>query len=104
MEITSLLPSKTDVLKVLNRDVEELPTLPVVAIKLLEIIADEHSSAADLARVVESEPAIMARLLKIVNSAAYGFQRKISSVNHAVTLLGFSTVRGMAIGVTLFDQ
>ncbi|MEA2085334.1 MAG: HDOD domain-containing protein [Thermodesulfobacteriota bacterium] len=104
MEITSLLPSKKAVLHALKRDVEELPTLPAVAIKLLEIIQDERSSASDLAKVVESEPAITARLLKIVNSAAYGFQRKISSVNRAVTLLGFSTVRGLAIGVTLFDQ
>ncbi|MEA1933455.1 MAG: hypothetical protein U9N60_03365 [Thermodesulfobacteriota bacterium] len=38
MEITSLLPSKKDVFQALNRDVKELPTLPVVAIKLLEII------------------------------------------------------------------
>ncbi|MCJ7830238.1 MAG: HDOD domain-containing protein, partial [Desulfobacterales bacterium] len=89
---------------ILARDVKELPTLPVVATKLLEITLNDDASAMDLSKVVETDPALTVKVLRIVNSAAYGFLREIASVHQAVALLGFSTIRTLALGVTLFEQ
>ncbi len=102
MDLQSLLPSIQAIEDVLDRDVKAIPTLPVVATKLLEIARDDGSSAIDLAKVVATDPAITARVLKIVNSAAYGLRHKISSVSQAIVILGFSAVRTLALGVALF--
>ncbi|MFH7319360.1 HDOD domain-containing protein [Desulfurivibrio sp. D14AmB] len=103
-DIPALLPQPKAVAAVLNRPVNELPTLPVVALKLLKLTSDVQSSSQDLARVVETDPALTAKVLRIINSAAYALPRKISSVQQAVVLLGFSTIRTLALEVTLFEQ
>jgi len=103
-EIPSLLPQPKTVATVLDRPVNELPSLPVVALKLLKLTSDIQSSSLDLARVVETDPALTAKVLRIINSAAYALPRKISSVQQAVVLLGFSTIRTLALEVTLFEQ
>lgn len=103
-EIPSLLPQPKAVAAALDRPVSELPSLPVVALKLLKLTSDIESSSLDLARVVETDPALTAKVLRIINSAAYALPRKISSVQQAVVLLGFSTIRTLALEVTLFEQ
>lgn len=103
-EIPSLLPRPETVAGVLDRPVSELPSLPVVALKLLKLTSDDHSSSPDLARVVETDPALTAKVLRIINSAAYALPRKIASVQQAVVLLGFATIRTLALEVTLFEQ
>ncbi len=104
MDIQSYIPTRETIKGVLNRKVEDLPTLPVVAVKLLKITRDDRSSASDLVKVVETDPGITAKVLKIVNSAAYGFRSKISSVNQAVIILGFNSISTLALEVTLFEQ
>lgn len=99
-----ILPPAHAVAAVLDRPVSELPTLPVVAIKLLKLTSDDHSSSADLVRVVETDPALTAKVLRIINSAAYALPQKIASVHQAVVLLGFTTIRTLALEVTLFEQ
>lgn len=70
------------------RDLKALPTLPKAALELNRILADEDTSASDVAKVVETDPALTVNLLKVVNSAAVGLSREISSVRQAATLLG----------------
>ena len=104
MDLKEILPPPEAVGAILARDVKELPTLPVVATKLLEITLNDDASAMDLSKVIETDPALTVKVLRIVNSAAYGFLREIASVHQAVALLGFSTIRTLALGVTLFEQ
>lgn len=102
--VRSLLPSREQVESVLGRRVNELPPFPLVALKLLEITRDDRKSSADIARVVEADPSIAAKTLRIVNSAAYGALRQISSIKHAVVLLGVLEIRAIALAVTLFEN
>lgn len=104
MKIDSLLPDTKEVAAILVRDVEELPSIPVVVVKLLKLTQDERSSTVDLVRLVETEPAIMTKVLRIVNSAAFGRRKRITSVYHAIVLLGFSTIRALALEVSLYEQ
>lgn len=79
----------------------DLPTIPVVATKVLQLMEDADSTAEDLARVVESDPAVAARVLKISNSSFYGAQRQIQTMPHAIMMLGFVTLKSVVIAASV---
>lgn len=83
--------------------VEDLPTLPEVADSITRVILDEDSSAADIAAIVSKDPAFASKILKVVNSAYYGFYRQINSIREAVSLLGFDEVKLMAMAISVLD-
>jgi len=72
------------------RKIREISTLPQVMQRVMQIIIDERSSARDLADEISRDQALTAKILKIVNSAFFGFYRKISSIQDAVVILGYS--------------
>ncbi len=81
--------------------IDNIPTLPHIATKLLQTIDDSSSASKDLANVILKDEALTAKILKLVNSAFYGFVRKICSVNHAVVMLGFHNVKNLAMGLSI---
>ncbi|MEW6218637.1 MAG: HDOD domain-containing protein [Thermodesulfobacteriota bacterium] len=83
--------------------VGELPTLPVVAAKLLNLTRSERTAVGDLVKVVETDPVISAKVLRIVNSAAYALPQRIGSLHQAVMLLGFSAMQALALEVVIFE-
>lgn len=85
------------------RQVETLPTLPVIITRILEVVKDERSSAKDLERIISCDQSITSRVLRIANSAYYGFSRKITTIHRAIVILGFQTVQGLALGSSIFE-
>ena len=83
------------------RNTENLFTLPNVAQQVMAITADPYSSAPELAQVIRSDPALTAKILKIVNSAFYGFHRQVDSIEHAVLILGGDEVTNLAFTVAV---
>lgn len=83
--------------------IKDLPTLPLVAVRVMEIINDPHSSASDLADIISSDPAMAAKVLRLVNSAYYGFPNPITTITHAVAIMGFNTLRSLVLSVATFD-
>jgi len=83
--------------------VEDIPTLPTTVAEVLRIVDTPECSAARLSALVLSDPALSARVLRLANSAYYGFPRAISAVLQAVTLLGFATLRNVALSAAVFD-
>jgi len=81
----------------------DLAPLKAVATKAIQLAEDERSAAMDLATVISSDQALTARLLKLSNSAYYGYARRISNVREAVILLGMRTVRSVAISTAIID-
>lgn len=81
----------------------ELAPLKAVATKAIQMAEDERSAAMDLAAVLSSDPALTAKLLKLSNSAYYGYARRIGNVREAVILLGMRTVRSVAIASSIID-
>lgn len=82
---------------------KSLPSLSPLAIQLVELASDEQSSARDLAGIIENDPALATRLLKLVGSAFFALPSRVSSISHAVVLLGFKRVRVMALSLSLRD-
>ena len=68
--------------------IETLPTIPQTVGRVLQAVHDDHSSAQDIAAIVETDPPIAARLLQLTNSAAFGLPNQVDSVQQAIALLG----------------
>ena len=79
----------------------DLPTIPVVATKVMQLIESEKETAEELAKVVASDPAVAARVLKISNSSFYGCQRQIQTLSHAIVVLGFSTLKSLVVAASV---
>lgn len=81
----------------------DLTPLKSVATRAIQLAEDERSAAMDLATVISSDQALTSKLLKLSNSAYYGYARRISNVREAVILLGMRTVRSVAISSAIID-
>lgn len=82
----------------------DLPTLPVVINKLTEVVGDPKSCADDIAKIIATDQALTGKILKMVNSAFYGLKNPINSVSLAVVILGYKSVRSLALGVSVIDM
>jgi putative nucleotidyltransferase with HDIG domain len=77
------------------RKVDRLPELPAVALRVSRMLEEQQSNAEMLAQVIRMDSALTSQVLKLCNSAAYGFSRRISTVKDAVAILGFATLKSM---------
>ncbi len=89
-----------DLIQALDR-IEGLPALPEVVTRVLALADDPDSSARDVADMVSGDQATAAAVLRLVNAPFFGLGRKISSIQHAVLLLGVRTVRNLVLSAVL---
>jgi HD-like signal output (HDOD) protein len=80
--------------------IEDLATLPEVALRIARMVEDPSSSATDIGREISHDAALTARLLRIANSPALGHHGKIATISRAITVLGVRQVRDLAVGLT----
>jgi diguanylate cyclase (GGDEF)-like protein len=78
-----------------------LPTLPSVAVRVLQLCQREDLNLGELAGVVTNDPALSAKVLKVVNSPAFGLRQEVRTVSHAVALLGANAVRTLVLSFSL---
>jgi putative nucleotidyltransferase with HDIG domain len=79
----------------------DLPTIPIVATKVMQLIEMDNISVDEIAKVVSTDPAVAARVLKIANSAFYGCQRQIQTISGAIVVLGFNTLRSLVVAASV---
>lgn len=75
----------------------EIPTIPVVASKALRAMQDENVTARDLATILQEDPGLTARILKVANSALYALPREIKSLAQAAMVMGFDGLKNLVI-------
>lgn len=80
---------------------ERIPTLPAVVGRLLAVYASEDYTLAEIVGVIERDPSITTRLMRLANSPFYGTPGEVATVGGAVMLLGGATVQGLALGASL---
>ncbi len=78
-----------------------LPTLPAAALEVLDLCRREDVPMDRLARTICKDPALAIKVLKTVNSAHYGLRNKVTTISHALVLLGLPTVKTLALGFSL---
>jgi putative nucleotidyltransferase with HDIG domain len=97
----NILPPEPGQAELVLAQIESLPTLSAVAVRLLELANDERSSGREVVRVIESDPSLSARLLALTRRANVGVEAK--TVQRAVVLLGLETVRNLVLSVQTFE-
>jgi putative nucleotidyltransferase with HDIG domain len=83
------------------QDLGQIPTMPTIAAKVMQIVNDPHSSAEDVAKFISRDVALTSKVLRLANSAFYGIPRTISSVNSAIVILGFNTIRSLVLSASV---
>jgi len=81
--------------------VNDLPALPDVVVEIMELTENPDSTAQDINNVLNRDQSLTAKVLKLANSAFYGFPRRISTVTDATVLLGFKTIRGIIMAAAV---
>lgn len=84
-------------------NVASLPTLPGVITKLNSLVENDKSSIDQMSQVIGSDQTLSARVLKLVNSPFYGFPGRVSTVSHALILLGVNVVKGLTLSASIFE-
>jgi HD-like signal output (HDOD) protein len=88
----------------LIRQIDEISTLPYIAMRIIEAVNDVNTVASDIKQVMEGDPALSARILRCVNSSAYGLSTKITNLQQAITYLGLKQIRNLAMVVSVSNM
>jgi putative nucleotidyltransferase with HDIG domain len=81
-----------------------LSALPTIVTQLIALVGDPKSSARDVAQLISTDQALTAKILKVANSAFYGFPRKIPTVQLAIVVLGFQAVKNLGLSMTVLKR
>ncbi|MEW6055763.1 MAG: HDOD domain-containing protein [Bdellovibrionota bacterium] len=81
----------------------DIPTLPIVASKVNELINDPNSSSSDIANVLKKDQVLTAKVLKLINSPYYGIPGEVTDVQRALAFLGFNTLAQLVLGISVFS-
>jgi putative nucleotidyltransferase with HDIG domain len=84
--------------------ISKLPALPVTVSKILEIANNPDTSPVDLNRVISLDPVLMARVMKLINSAYYGVTNQVTSLARAIIMLGINTVKNLALSTAVLGN
>lgn len=82
----------------------ELPTLPAVLHKINALLSNPRTTAVEVGLAISTDQAIAAKIIRLVNSALYGFPGRISTISHAIVILGFSTVKSIILTTAILSQ
>lgn len=82
---------------------DQLPTLPSVAVRVLQVTTREDASASDVVAIISSDQSLSAKILSLAGRASLGGPRGVETVHQAVVLLGFDAVRHAVLSIKIFE-
>jgi putative nucleotidyltransferase with HDIG domain len=94
----------TENIKKVREYVSRMPSLPVTVSKVLEVCNNPKTSPIDLDRVIQLDPVLMGRVLKLINSAYYGLGTQVTNLARAIIMLGINTVKNLALSTAVIDR
>jgi HD-like signal output (HDOD) protein len=83
--------------------IDNLPSFPAIVSRLIKVVNSPESSADDAAELIERDPGLTSKMIRLANSAFYGIPRSISSVSSAVVILGFNTIRSLVLSASVMN-
>lgn len=98
-----MINPKADLLSVVS-GISTIPTLPTVVSQITKLLQNPQTSAEEVGKAITNDQALASKVLKLVNSAFYGFPGRISTITHAVVILGFSTIKNVVLTASIFEQ
>jgi HD-like signal output (HDOD) protein len=103
MPATEAMPGKTlprELQEAMSR-VTEMSSLPEITTRIVEVVEDPRATAHDMHDIVRTDPALAAKILRVVKSAFYGLPSQVASLDRAILLLGLSAVKNLALAASL---
>lgn len=97
------MPDQKKILEKIS-NLSSIPTLPSIIGQITCLLQNPKTSAEELGRAITSDQALAAKVLKLVNSAFYGFPGRISTITHAIVILGFSTIKNVVLTASILDM
>ncbi len=82
----------------------EMATLPIIFTRINEAVENPKSSFSEIGQIISGDSASSARLLKIVNSAYYGFSNKVETITHAITIIGTAQLRDLVLATAVIER
>lgn len=95
-------PNNAAIDRVMN--CQSLPSLPGVAMKVLELTSNKNVSSVEIANTIQNDPALTTKVLRTVNSSFYGLSTPCPSIKRATSLLGINTVKSIVLGFSLVES
>jgi HD-like signal output (HDOD) protein len=89
--------------KIVN-SIEELPTLPTIYLRLLEVFKNPNVSSREIADVISTDPSSAAKVLKHVNTPFFGLKKECGSLTQAVNFLGYNEIKNLVLGLTIIKM
>jgi putative nucleotidyltransferase with HDIG domain len=83
------------------KEIEQIPTIPVISHELMNLLSDENASIKKLTEVIEKDQAMAVKILKMANSAFYGTLGKVSSIDHALVILGTGEIKSILLAFSV---
>ena len=96
--------SSSQTISNLKENIKNIPSLPEIITKSIELMQDKNTSAVTLSKIISNDVGLTARVLKLVNSAYYGFPKQISTIQQAITILGFTTIKGIILSASIYKM
>jgi putative nucleotidyltransferase with HDIG domain len=93
-----------DYIKEKVQTIIQLPALPTIAMEVVELVDNPKTSASKLGKLISTDQALTAKVLKIANSPFYGFPRKISTIDFAIIVLGYDALKEIVISISLVSS
>jgi HD-like signal output (HDOD) protein/CheY-like chemotaxis protein len=90
------------VLREMIAGLDRLPSVPHVYLEITRVAAQPNATLEELSEIVERDPALVAKVLQVVNSAYFGLRRELTSIHQAVQYLGADILKGLALGGQVF--
>ncbi|MBW7995269.1 MAG: HDOD domain-containing protein [Candidatus Glassbacteria bacterium] len=97
------MPLRDDIKNKLTSSIEKMPSLPTTVGKIIQLANDINSSAKDILAVIQLDPVVAAKVMRLINSAYYGMPNKVS-LKQAVVLLGINTIKNLALSSAVVNQ
>lgn len=92
-----------DIRRLVER-IQSLPTLPGSITRITKLLDNSDTTANEVGKEIEADQVLSAKVLKLVNSGFYGFSQPISTIPHAMVLLGFEVVKTLVLSTTVLDM
>lgn len=83
---------------------QDMPTLPVIAMRVNEVIADPNATSTEIAAILKQDQVLTAKILRLVNSSYYAVPGGVSDVQKALAFLGFNTVAQLVLSLSVFSM
>jgi len=94
--------NREEILNIL-RGIRNLPTLPDVVTEILRLCDDPDANTRQIARLIEKDPVLTTKVLKLVNSSYFGLSKELYSINQALVLIGYDNLKSMVMSASMLQ-